>query len=328
MHIFADIGVGFDRARLERERAGAVDAGGVAAVHLDEHARKALDVFEHLLAFFRAVHRDELVSVDILLERLDDAAADGIVFRAVDAALRVRGQAGDLVQHDALILEHGGKVFKGQNAVHHAALARFPLFGDARADEYDFRLGIFFAYHFGVRDHRGVDGREVLQRLRVIQFDHRVDGGAAGGDKVFITPPFEQLFILRRDLARADARFLRVGKAQPAEGEFHHVEILQIKAGNKGRRDGRDHAAALDEALDLLPFGMHAFCVLRADLGAVAAQNTAALNDLCVVVDHLDRLDGALAQAFIAVFAARVFEIEVLNHTSAPAVILRADIPA
>ena len=32
------------------------------------------------------------------------------------------------------------------------------------------------------------------------------------------------------------------------------------------------------------------------------------------MIDHFDGLYGTFAQAFIAVFAARIFEIEIANH--------------
>ena len=269
---------------------------------------------------------DKFVAVDVAVEGLDDAAADRVVLGAVGRAPLLDGDAGDGRGVDALIREHGGKVFKGEHAVHDAALARLALFGDAGADEHDFGVGVLFADHFGVRDHGRIDGREVLQRLRVIQRDHGVDGGAAGGDEVLEGVPFEQFFILRRHFARADARLLRVGEAQPAQREAHDVEVLQAEAGHEGGRDGGDDLAAREQALHLLPLAVHAFGVLRADLGAVAAEDAAAVDDLGVVVDHLDRLDGAFAQAFITVFAARVFEIEITDHISLRApLILRAD---
>ena len=167
-----------------------------------------------------------------------------------------------------------------------------------------------------MRDHRRIDGREILQRLRVIQLDHRIDGGAAGGDKIFEASFFEQLFVLCGHLARADTGFLRIGKPQPAQSEPHDVEILQAEAGYKRGSDGSDDAAACEKALHLLPLAVHALGVLRADLGAVTAEDAAAVDDLGVVIDHLDGFDRTLAQAFIAVFAAGILEIEIADHSA------------
>ena len=243
--VFADIRIRFQRARFERKRTRPVDAGGIAAVHFDEHTRKALDVFEDLFALLGAVHGDKLVSVNIIFKRFDDAAADGIILCAVDAARRVRRQAGDLVQDDPLVLKHGGEVLKREDAVHNAALLRFPLFGDARPDKHDLCVRPLFADHLGVRDHGRIHGSEVLQCLGIVQLDQRIDGGTAGSDKVFILSPFQQFFILRRHFPRADAGFLRVRKTQPAEGKLHDGKILQIERGDKGGRDGRYDVAAL-----------------------------------------------------------------------------------
>jgi len=63
---------------------------------------------------------------------------------------------------------------------------------------------------------------------------------------------------------------------------------------------------------------MHALGVLRAYFGTAPAKDTAALYDFCLMVYDLDRLDGAFAQTFVAVLAARVFEIEIPVHTFSP----------
>ena len=71
---------------------------------------------------------------------------------------------------------------------------------------------------------------------------------------------------------------------------------------------------------------MYALGVLRAHFGTVSAQDTAALDDLCMMIDHLDRLDGALSEALITVFTAGVFEIEIIDHNGAPALLADARI--
>ena len=213
LHVSADIRVGFDRARFQPQRTRAVDARRFAGIHFDEHTRKALDIFQNFGAFFRAVHSHEFVAVDIVLERFDDAAADGIKFGAVGAAAAKFGQTGERRKVYVRGFEHGVQIFERKHAVHHAAVFRLFLFGDARPYKDDVRIGKALFEHFRVRDHGRIDGREIAKRLGIVQFDHAVDRRTAGSDKVFEFTAFEQFFILIRDFARADGSFFRVEKA-------------------------------------------------------------------------------------------------------------------
>ena len=67
---------------------------------------------------------------------------------------------------------------------------------------------------------------------------------------------------------------------------------------------------------------MHALRVLRAHLRAVPAQNAAAFNDLRVMIHYLYRLDGAFAQAFVAVLTARILKIKIIDHVPLPHALL------
>lgn len=81
--VLAHILVALYGAALARYAAWAADAGVFAAVHFEEQPVQGIDFLQHLGTAFDAVHRHIFVSGGERFKRLDYAAGDGVIPRAV-----------------------------------------------------------------------------------------------------------------------------------------------------------------------------------------------------------------------------------------------------
>ena len=126
---------------------------------------------------------------------------------------------------------------------------------------------------------------------------------AGGNDNISILFK-EHTVIFGFDLSCAESSLFDFGKAELFQCVTHRLDayavIVSDKRGGKADPDG---VARLQKHLDFLDLACDLFCVLRAYDNTSAAENTLVAYYMRLISRKAYRLDGAVAYAFVAVFA-------------------------
>ena len=309
--VFAHVLVALYRASRRRKTAGTAHAGVLAAVHFEEEPREGVDFFQHFAAAVHPVHGDVFVARGQRVEGLDYAARNGIIAR-FERAFLLRLFCLYFAKVDVFLCEKSVQILECENSVDDSALVRLAFFCDARSDEHYRRVGISLFEHTRVRHHRGGHGREIFQRLGIVELYHPVDCGAGGSDEVLEAARRQQSGVFLRDRLCAHRGFFHDGKAEHSQRLFHYGEVLHGKTRHeRGRKARDDPTSAFQQGGDGVRFAVHLFRVLRAHQSAFAAEYAALLDDFRLVVLVAYRLDGALTQTLEAVLALGVLEIQI-----------------
>ncbi|MPM52832.1 hypothetical protein SDC9_99595 [bioreactor metagenome] len=160
-----------------------------------------------------------------------------------------------------------------------------------------------------MRNHRRNDGRKAAKKLRIIFSNEQVDARAARGNDDVPVALAELLFIFALDQRGSNSGLLRVSKTEPDQGFSQRLEAALLKIGHKRWRKARNYGMlshkqrfyALRSVRNLLG-------VLRADNEALAAENALLADDMRLIGGEANRVDRAVANALIAVFAVRLFQ--------------------
>ena len=242
--------------------------------------------------------RAGVIGVDALLDGARDAARHRI------AAACARGVVHALVRFhrfgvDALGLEHGGQLFKGDDEVYvtaDGAAGGFQLFRRAGADEHHPAVGIFLLDGAGGGDHGREGAGNFIRRFGEIALDEHRPGGAAGGEhEGLLTRRHPFGVVLRLDGGAhvcAQRHFKHLGKAELQERRLDLAGgRLVAELPHIGGRDGGDDlispADGADELEELRFIG---------DGAEGAADHAHAAGNALIGVDlrpaQLVRLDG------------------------------------
>ena len=291
-------------AELPLRHEGTVHAASLAGGHFDKAVVKLSfpDILQGLHGIPHPV-ADQVVEITVFaFHGLQNAAVGGKEARPgfFGQFLFPGGLHGDSLRCEPFV-----QLPEGQRGLHDlVVLVGLVLLCDAGADEDD--LGFLAVPELdvlSVGQHGGQDVRQIRKAFGIVALDQKVDGMAAGGDDD--VPALLQHFIVGFfDDGGADGRFLHVEKAELLQGVLHAADVGVRITGDEARRQGDDHLVVVpDEAPDLFGVVTDHLQVLRTDVIAFSAENAVFLDDLGLVLPEGDGLDGAVADALVAVSA-------------------------
>jgi hypothetical protein len=200
----------------------------------------------------------------------------------------------------------------------------FFLLRDAGTQENDIDvIAEFFPDEKAGRHHRGNHGSHVRNKLRIVFFNQVIGSGAAGRDDVFHLSFLQQLFILGRDESRSFAGLTEIFKAQLLQRAPDLADRAAFHKSHEGRRHrDNDPSPAPDHFPDFRKFRRKTFCLLRADLQALSAEDAVVFHDFGPFVLDLNGLYEAVPHALVAVLAFRGFEVDDAHAVSLPRISL------
>ena len=242
---------------------------------------------------------------------MDDALGNGVFLGQIRHSVPfLQHDIGDLVNLHIFFFEKLHHILEGQDIVDEVAFLSLAFLGDARTDEDDLGLGMLFLEDFGVGHHWRIDGRQILERHRVILLNHAAYGRTGRRNEVFELSGFQQVGVLLGHRLRPDSRLFRIKKAKFGQREFHHPEVGKSETGNERRGDTGDHLVGTrQQGAHFVDFAVHHLRVLRAHERAVAAQDASVFDNLRLMSLDVNGFHRTFAQAFVAVFTFRIAKL-------------------
>ena len=163
--------------------------------------------------------------------------------------------------------------------------------------------------------HRRIHRRKKLYRPGIILAHHAHYRRAGGRYEILIFTAFKKLIVFGSDAVCSHGGFLRLGKTEQLQSRAHYAEIVRRKAGNKRRSQRGDNlSVGRKQLFNRFQAAVNALGVLRANVDAMTAENTAIVDNARLSRLHSYGLNGTVAQAPVAVFAIGLIKIQIFCH--------------
>ena len=287
------------------------------ASHAGRHLNKALmylsvlDIPQRGNTVFNPVKGYVGISGYILSHRFQHSARGGEEARA---AFGIIGYV--FLKRDVLALKPMRELLKCEDGVHDTRIMlSLVLFSDARTDKYRFRVWNTLFDICAMSLHRRHNVSQIFQLCGIIFLYKKIYRVTAGGDDDISVLLAKHTLVLVFNDGSADSGFLHVSKPKLLQRVAHRLYSNALVVCDKGGGKTDDNRiSALEQYAHLFGFVNYFLCVLGTHHEAVTAQNTLVADNVSLISRKADRLNGAMADTFIAVFTVGFFECQTIWH--------------